>query len=276
MSVTITTLIENSPGDNPALKYEHGLSFFIEKDDQRILFDTGQSAQFIENAKTLDIDLTRLDHVVVSHGHYDHSGGLKALLEINTDFKLHFGKGFFALKYGVKNGETRFNGNNFDEAYLLQKQLDYDIVDTSVVELVKDVYLLTNFERTHDDEVINPRFLIDDNGQMINDTFSDEVMVVVNTERGLVVILGCAHPGMKNMVDAAIRRLDRPLYAILGGTHLVEADETCMQKSLEYLHRDDLAYVGVSHCTGEIAMKRLQQEHNGYFHNHTGKSISFD
>lgn len=102
MSVNITTLIENSPGEHHALHAEHGLSFFIEKDDHKFLFDTGQSGRIIENAAQLRIDLTSIEYVVLSHGHYDHTGGLQALTTITKDFNLILGQGFFDQKYGCK------------------------------------------------------------------------------------------------------------------------------------------------------------------------------
>ena len=92
----ITTLIEDKSGNKEDLYIEHGLSLYIEVDDKNILLDTGESGKFIDNAKKLDIDLKNLDYVILSHGHYDHSGGLIRLIEeINPDIKLYIGSEFF-------------------------------------------------------------------------------------------------------------------------------------------------------------------------------------
>ena len=112
----ITTLIENSAGEHLALRHEHGLSFFVEKDGRAIVFDTGQSGAFIGNAARLKIDLSAPDYVVLSHGHYDHSGGLKSLAGVSGTFGLIVGQGFFREKYGFRNGAQQFLGNDFDEA----------------------------------------------------------------------------------------------------------------------------------------------------------------
>lgn len=80
MTVKITTLIENN-SDNPSLHSEHGLSFYIQVDNTNIIFDTGQSGKFIENADKLNIDLKQTDYVILSHGHYDHSGGFISLIK---------------------------------------------------------------------------------------------------------------------------------------------------------------------------------------------------
>src|SRR5690554_1649802 len=104
MQTKITTLIENSLGDNLALQNEHGLSFFIEtwgdtSSPSRILFDTGQSKNFIDNASLLNIDLTKTDKVVLSHGHYDHSGGFKDFVHaFGRSYQLFTGSGFFNPK----------------------------------------------------------------------------------------------------------------------------------------------------------------------------------
>jgi 7,8-dihydropterin-6-yl-methyl-4-(beta-D-ribofuranosyl)aminobenzene 5'-phosphate synthase len=221
----------------------------------------------------LKIDLTTLDYVVLSHGHYDHSGGIKALTELTCDFKLIMGEGFFNDKYGFKNNSWQFLGNSFDESFLNQKKIEYQFIRQSLTELIPDVYVVSKFPRIHQDEVINPRFKIRKNEQLVDDHFDDEVLVAIDTENGLVVILGCSHPGMKNMLDATVKLLNRPLYAILGGTHLVEASDSSLKTSLDYLNNDDLKVIGVSHCTGQPAMEYLATNDDRYFRNGTGSSL---
>ncbi len=273
MSVKITTLIENSPGEHHALKAEHGISFFIEKDGHRILFDTGQSGTFIENAKQLRIDLTSLECVVLSHGHYDHTGGLRPLAQITTNFKLIMGQGFFDEKYGYKNNSYEYLGNNFDGNFLAEKKIAYQYVDQQCTKLVPGVYVVTGFPRAHKDEVINPRFKVLRNGSFLPDPFDDEILLAVDTPEGLVVLLGCSHPGMKNMIDFTTDLINRPVYAILGGTHLVEANKNSLARSMDYLQNDNLKVIGVSHCTGQIATDQLAVSNDRYFHNHTGSSL---
>ncbi len=273
MAVKITTLIENSPGEHLALKSEHGISFFIEKDGHQLLFDTGQSGTFIENAEQLRVDLKGLEYVVLSHGHYDHSGGIRPLTEVTDNFELIMGRDFFTEKYGYKNGSYEYLGNNFDENYLQDRHIAYRFVDRPLTELLPGIYIVTDFPRKHADEVINPRFKIMRNGEMQADPFNDEVLVAIDTPKGLIVLLGCSHPGMKNMLDAATERLNRPVHAILGGTHLVEASDTSLVKSLDYLNNGGLEYIGVSHCTGKPAMEQLAGSNPHYYHNRTGSAL---
>lgn len=273
MSVKITTLIENSPGEHHALKTEHGISFFIEKDGHKILFDTGQTGTFIENAEQLRVDLTSLEYVVLSHGHYDHSGGLRHLTQITTDFELVLGEGFFDEKYGYKNNSYEYLGNNFDEKFLNDRGITYRFVNQQLTELVLGVYVITGFPRIHADEVINPRFKVQKDGVFQPDPFDDEVLLAVDSPEGLIVLLGCSHPGMKNMLDAASSLIKRPIYAVLGGTHLVESDKESLDLSMKYLKKDTLKVIGVSHCTGQIAMDHLAGSNERYYHNHTGSSL---
>lgn len=273
MSLRITTLVENSKGEHLALKNEHGLSFFIEKDSHCLLFDTGQSDAYLENAKQLKIDISRTEVVVLSHGHYDHSGGFVDLLTKTRNFELIMGSGFFNEKYGEKKGSLEYLGNNFDESFLKDKQVSYRFVEQDLTEIIPGVYVITNFPRIHKDEVISPRFKVLRNGKFIQDLFEDEVLIAIETKKGLVVLLGCSHPGVRNMLDHVRNLLDKPIYAVLGGTHLVEANEDAMEQAVEYLSAASINLVGVSHCTGEKAMLRLRSAKENYFHNSTGSSL---
>lgn len=120
MELKITTLIENQPGQDGRLAFEHGLSLFIEFAGKRLLFDTGQTGAFADNAEKLSIDLSQLDAVILSHGHYDHSGGLARLLPLlSPGTPIYAGKEFFAAKYKKLPGDRfQYNGNPFPGKYL--------------------------------------------------------------------------------------------------------------------------------------------------------------
>lgn len=271
----ITTLIENSPGEHHGLKNEHGISFFIEKDGHKVLFDAGQSGAFLSNAVKMNIDLSDLEHVVLSHGHYDHSGGFRSLCGIAGDFTLWTGEGFFTPKYAFRNGAYDYLGNDFDESFLSGEAISHSILSAPLREILPGVFLLTNFPRIYPEERINPRFFLLRDGEFVQDSFDDEVLLAVETGEGLAVLLGCSHPGMRNMLDAVRERLRMPINAVLGGSHLVEVRGSGLEKSFEYLQNSDIHFVGVSHCTGNDAMERLGLSCPNFFRNVTGSSLFF-
>lgn len=271
----ITTLIENSPGEHHGLATEHGISFCIEKDGHIVIFDTGQSGAFLDNAPKLNINLSGAGHVILSHGHYDHSGGFRALCSAAGGFTLITGEGFFVPKYAFRNGAYDFLGNDFDEAFLSERGITSVTASAPAKEILPGIHVLSGFPRIHTEEKINPRFVLEKDGAFVPDSFDDEILLAVETGEGLAVLLGCSHPGMRNMLDAVKERLGRPILAVLGGTHLVEAKGTGLEKSLEYLQNSGILFIGMSHCTGKDVMDRLEAVCPGFFRNVTGSSLFF-
>jgi len=276
MPIRITTLVENTQGQHRALKNEHGLSLFIESNGHRLLFDTGQSAAFLGNAETLMVDLSGLKYVVLSHGHYDHTGGFRALTQVAGGFELFVGGGFFRKKYGIKEGACEFLGNSFDEAFLAERSISHTFVTADTLEVFPGAHLVTNFERTHEDEKINPRFKLEQDGELIEDDFGDEVCLALDTPKGLAVVLGCSHPGVKNILETVSSRLKKPIHSVLGGTHLVEASPESIRKTIEFFKAKDIQQIGVSHCTGQAAMESLKFFSDRFYHNRTGSCLRME
>ena len=279
MSVKITTLVENSLGEHLALRNEHGLSFLIENDTphRQILFDTGQSGNFIHNAGLLNLDLALTDKIVLSHGHYDHSGGLQAYIEtFGSNFELLVGTGFFTPKYGKNNGAWEYLGNNFDGEYLEKNRINITYVNEDIREIAPGVYVVSNFPRSCEFEKPNKRFYTYNGLDYEQDLFTDELVIVLEVKAGLVVLLGCSHPGLVNIMETVQTRFNKPIHCIIGGTHLVEADVTRMEHTIKYLQELNISLIGISHCTGEEATKRLKEAKNCFFVNSTGTSISFE
>ncbi len=279
MVIKVTTLVENSVGENKILQGEHGISFFIEVGDpprHSILFDTGQSRKFIDNARLLGIDLTAIEKVVISHGHYDHSGGFRAFVEtFGNDFELVVGQGFFQPKYAVDGEKLRFLGNDFDKSYLLDKSIRTTCLSQNRTEILPGIFALTNFSRLTPYEKANKRFRLFDGKDYQTDLFNDEIVLVLETKAGLVVLLGCSHPGPVNILKAITEQFEKPLHCILGGTHLIDASEDRLNKTIQYLRNLDVSSLGISHCTGEHARSRLPETGKEIFHNCTGTRLEF-
>ncbi len=256
----ITTLIENMPDEEGKLIAEHGLSLHIEFDDKRILFDTGQTGDFVKNAEPLGIDLKALDDIIISHGHYDHSGGVMTLLsEMEKPLPFYVGEGFFAPKYKhLSDGTYRYNGNPFTEQELRDRKVDLCMVTEDVTYLTERILLFKNFPVVCGFERKNEKFVLPDGDKYTVDAFGEEVALGLRTSKGLVLIVGCSHVGICNILQAVRSRVEEPIYAMLGGTHLMEADEDRLQKTMEVFRRFGVQCVAVSHCTGEqgIALAR--------------------
>jgi 7,8-dihydropterin-6-yl-methyl-4-(beta-D-ribofuranosyl)aminobenzene 5'-phosphate synthase len=272
----ITTLVENTAGEHHALVNEHGISFLVEKADHRILFDTGQSDAYLFNAMQLNMDMSKVDNVILSHGHYDHSGGFRYLSEVAEYYHVWMGESFFDQKYGIRGTAYDYLGNNFDETFLIDNSIPYTFITSQNQEIIPGIYTVTYFSRKHDEEKPNPRFVIKKNSTFNTDLFDDELLLAIETKKGMVVLLGCAHPGMMNMLDTVKEAFKKPIVAVLGGTHLLEAKGERLQRSLEYLQDPELEIAGVSHCTGKEVMEKLKESNQRYIHNMTGTSFFFE
>lgn len=273
MELKITTLIENMPDKDGRLIAEHGLSLYIEFRGKRILFDTGQSGDFLKNARVLEKSIQNLDMIIISHGHYDHSGGVPALLdELKNVTKMYVGEGFFEKKNKLlSDGSYHYNGNPFIQADLPKEKVALESVTEDVTFLEKDILLFKNFPRVSEFEQLNPRFFLQKGEEYVSDTFSEEVALGLHTEKGLVLIVGCSHVGISNILRSVSKRVQEPVYAVLGGTHLVEADEERLQKTMKAFRECGVAKVAVSHCTGEKGILQAQAEFGeGFVLNNTG------
>lgn len=280
LTIKITTLIENSLGENQSLQNEHGLSFFIDIEGnncQKILFDTGQSNTFITNAQKLGVDLTTTDRVVLSHSHYDHTGGFVDFIKsYGSDFQLYVGPGFFTPKYANNNRIWKFLGNNFEQEDLEDRGIKIEHLYKETTELVKGVYVMTNFTQTNTFEKASSRFYIRNGNDYKRDFFTDEVVLVLEAKAGLIVLLGCSHPGVVNILEAVQNRLNKPLHCVMGGTHLVGASKERLDESIKYLQKLELPFLGLSHCTGDDAINRVQKEIEHFFLNTTGTTLVFE
>lgn len=271
----LTTLIDNYASENSALFNEHGLSFYVEADGKRILFDTGKTHHAIENAKQLNIDLNHLDYVILSHNHYDHGGGMTKLIEeTEPSFNLVVGDSFFLRKYSMEDEEYKYIGNNFDEKDMHSKNISMKFLKEDMYAISERILLFSNFNNKVDFEKPAEKLYIQHNQKYEKDLFMDEITMAIRLEQGLLVISGCAHPGIVNILETISERTGQPIYGVIGGTHLMSASDDRIKKTIAYFKEKDISLLGLSHCTGEKAMNMLKEAFKEKFiFNNTGNVI---
>lgn len=289
MNWKITTLIENHEDSAGVLTCEHGLSLLIEGQGFRMLMDTGQSGAFYDNAMKMGISLSDIDCVLLSHAHYDHTGGfLRLIKEEGAPRALYVGKDFFRKCYHERSdGRMKYIGTKFDHQML--KDLGVPIIEIRENDLsIHDgVSLHRHFDQITDYEPLNPHFFYQEEnpscgpfGRCMDslnykpDTFEDETVLTLDTDEGLVVIAACAHPGIVNILSAVAKRTGKRVYGFIGGTHLVDADEDRVSKTAESFKELGVCFVAASHCTGDGNIKIFQECFgNSFVFNCTGNVI---
>lgn len=257
----ITTLIENhTPTDSP-LPCEHGLSFWIETCGKKLIFDTGATGQFIVNAEKLGINLSEADMVILSHGHDDHSGGFHSFAEkAEKKLKVYVGKGFFQPKF-KKNSDSdyQYGGNDFTEEEIMDLGCSLTEVDGKTLDLGQGLTLFREFTAYDPYEKIPDRFVIKHGESYEPDSFADELVLGIETEQGLVIVTGCAHCGIINIVETIKERTSLPIRGMIGGLHLKGAGEERIRHTAEYLAGLNLEFLACVHCTGDEAMKYFKE-----------------
>lgn len=253
----ITALMDNKPSEHKSLVNEHGLSYLIEGDGYRILFDCGATAAPWHNAHRLGLSVSDLDAVVLSHSHYDHAAGYRDLIENGGGSSLLYtGPEFFCPKFAGDGMKYTDLSAGFDQSFLKKHHIAHQEV-TGVTQIAPGVYLIASFPRVHPFETIPKRFLRLTNAGMEPDDFRDEICLALEVGGKLVVLVGCSHPGILNMVQRVHNALGLPVQAVYGGTHLVEADESRIHATLTELQAMGLKVLGLSHCSGELAEQCL-------------------
>lgn len=273
----ITALMDNKPTENKALIAEHGLSLYVQHNGKRILFDCGSGANPLHNAHRLGVDLKDLDAVVLSHSHYDHAAGFRDLTEQGLGSReLYTGEHFFEPKYARDGVRYTDLSAGFDKDFLTQNHICHHTVE-DCQEIFPGVWLISRFPRIYDFEKIAPRFVRRVEDHFVQDDFCDELCMALEVPGGVAVLVGCSHPGILNMITHVRQTLGKPVKAVFGGTHLVEADEGRIRLTVEKLREMGLEILGLSHCSGDgadqaiCADRRIQGCHLG-----SGDCIFFD
>ena len=271
----IINLIENTEGKNQCL-YEHGLSFYIETEKHKILVDTGASDAFLWNAKKLGVDIKEIDTVILSHGHYDHAGGILAFARENPSATIYMQD---------TAGREYYHKNDTMEKYIG--------IDPRIMELPQVVKLCKNYRIDEELSLFsgvtgrklwplgNKELMIKKEGSFEQDEFAHEQYLVVETKNRKILISGCAHNGILNILEEYKKLYGTEPDIVISGFHMqkkngyTEEDiENIQQIAKELKQRNTIFYTG--HCTGELPfalMKNYMKDQLVYIH--SGDEIPF-
>jgi len=280
MQVRLTTLCENAAGEI-GFTGEWGLSILVEAGGEAVLLDAGFSDSIMRNALAGGVDLGKVSKIVISHGHMDHTGGLRLLLQVmrkKVDIYAHpemwGGKYARISQPGSKDASYRYVGVPFCREELEGLGASFIFTKEPVwlndyVVTTGEVPMVTSFEKVDDNMYVR------DGDSFLPDTMPDDQSLIVKTDKGLVVVLGCAHRGMVNtMLHAQKITGTEKIHAVVGGTHLIRAGEQQLRETIAALRKMGVEKIGVSHCTGLPAASVLAREFGDrFFFNNAGSVV---
>ncbi|MFC1967001.1 MBL fold metallo-hydrolase [Chloroflexota bacterium] len=272
MQLTITTLSENTASRGNLLA-EWGLSILIETDSVSILLDTGQSISASYNADILGVDLSKIDKIVLSHGHQDHTGGLRQVLrKMRKEVEVIAHPDIWAAKYSRRQGqEDRYAGIPIQRQELESLGARFNLT-TKPVEMTDNIMTTGEVPMVTDFEEINTNLFVKEGADFKPDKLLDDQAIIVNTELGLVIILGCAHRGIINTLHHAQKLTGvKQICAVFGGCHLIGTSEERIRQTISALKDLGVPRIGVSHCTGLPAAAVMAHEFgDNFFFNNSG------
>ncbi len=275
--MTLTILSENSPHPkNPGLKAEHGLAVHVALDGYSILYDFGPEGTLLPNSKILGINLETVNLGILSHGHYDHAGDLEAFLQLNGEAMVNHGRDAFSPRWSISKGSPRDVG--------IPMKMDGEFADRlSVVEGLddRDDFVILPAAPGHCARPTGNAFLLaGPEGERLQDDFIDELTLVIRGKKGLVVITGCSHRGILNILDQVKIYCPKcPVSALIGGFHLVDKEES--EENLRKIAGQLAASLPESriysgHCTENKAIEILTETFGDRYENmYTGKVMTF-
>jgi 7,8-dihydropterin-6-yl-methyl-4-(beta-D-ribofuranosyl)aminobenzene 5'-phosphate synthase len=273
MTVRLTTLCENTAGKFGFMG-EWGLSILVEYGEDRVLLDAGMTDTIVRNAHAARIDMRDVTQLVISHGHIDHTGGLRPLLrQVRREIEIYAHPDIWGKKYSFRP-EMPEEPKNFIGIPFQKEELEYlgasfryakdPVWLSDHMVTTGEVPMVTDFEH------IDKNLYVETENGYAPDALADDQALVVKTPNGLVVVLGCAHRGMINTLLRAqsVTGIEK-IKAVVGGTHLMRANDEQLSRTASMLKELGVEKIGVSHCTGMGPAARLAQifEENFFFNN---------
>lgn len=229
---------------------EWGFSAYIEVNNKGYLYDTGQSGKcVIENADHLGIDLKSIEAIILSHGHFDHTNGLEAVLKVTGPKKIYAHPDVFDRKFSVKKGNPEFIGCKYTKDYLETLGATFEFHD-KFQQIGPSIYMSGTVPITNNIESIPNYFKIKKEDTFIEDDLPDDNALIIEHEKGLIIVTGCAHRGVVNISTYIKEKMQKQIVGIIGGMHLHRANSTHFNFVVNFFKENAIPLIGPIHCTG--------------------------
>lgn len=275
-SIELVTLCENTA--TFGCMAEWGFGLYINVNGYRILFDTGMTNSVVKNASFLNVDLAAIDAIILSHGHVDHTGGLKNILEASSPLNILAHPEIWQEKLSSRKfNSMRQIGIPFSQKDLEEAGGRFSF-SKEPIEICTDVFISGEVPLRTTFETVDKELYTKTNEKLENDLIQDELSLAIKTTNGLVVIVGCAHRGIVNILlhFQKVTKESR-IYAVIGGLHLSHASSERIEKTTNYLLASGVKYLACSHCTGQLAScKMMHTFKENFIANNSGTRLRFE
>lgn len=256
----ITCVVDDAVQRSSPFWGEHGVAFLIETEAQRVLFDTGQSGTvLLHNLELLDVEPATIDALAISHAHYDHTGGLSALLEhLRPGTPLYANPDLFRERFSRREGKPQSVGLSMTREALAAHLTLY--LNAARQEILPGVWTTGEITERPEPEGSSDYHLMRESDALVADTYRDDMALALQAGESLVLLCGCCHAGLLNTLAHVERAFELPIAVIAGGLHLTSATDSGLQRIADVLSaRPALQRVYPNHCTGEAAFVALTQ-----------------
>jgi len=255
--IKIICVVDNAVKRSSQFWGEHGLSFWIDSGEKVVLFDSGQSGSvLINNLIELGLRSKKVAALTLSHAHYDHSGGLESIFADNPGLPLYANPDLLRPRFSLQDGDYVDIGMPINRRKLTQ--LTDLTLSAEPVEVLPGLWTSGEINKRNEQEGRSPQHFVPADGGWQPDPYRDDMSMVIEAKEGLILVCGCCHAGLLNTMAHVRRVFQRPITVVMGGSHLVSADDDYLQHVIDVLREDyhPIRFY-LNHCTGERAIIAL-------------------